>query len=528
MSARAPARVATRTALSPKVRRQLQANADRFNAAREPVYPKPQPGKQEMFFKSPADIVIYGGAAGSGKSYCLLAYCAREYFIKNPLYNCVIFRQSYGQITNPGGLADESRAMYSSLGGRLVQKPFDWKFPTGAKISFRHLQHRKDQFAFQGAQIALICWDELTHWQDDGEAFWYLMSRNRSISGIKPRIRATCNPDADSWVANLISWWIDQNTGYAIESRCGVIRWFVRQGNDLVWADDPAELKERFPDIQPKSFTFIGASIYDNQYFLQRNPEYLSNLQSLHPVERERLLKGNWLVRYEAGKVFERTWFQIIDKVPDDWRLLGMVRFWDLAATAAEIAKTEHCYTSGTLMAKYEATIERHGHLYTEFVYVILDNLTIQKKAGDVEAMIIATADNDGPEALVRIEREGGSAGKMVENVLKEKFSAAHPGFSFSAIAPMGDKLTRSLPLSTAASRGRIYLIKAGWNLKFLNAMTDFDGSRKPPPTNDIVDSASGAHTALERECSFTDAVVAHSATAKPDPLRNRGNRFSR
>ncbi len=57
-------------------------------------------------------------------------------------------------------------------------------------------------------------------------------------------MRATCNPDADSWVASFIDWWIGDD-GYAIKERSGVMRWMVRIGDDIVWADTPEELRER-------------------------------------------------------------------------------------------------------------------------------------------------------------------------------------------------------------------------------------------------------------------------------------------
>lgn len=66
------------------------------------------------------------------------------------------------------------------------------------------------------------------------------------MCGVKPYHRATCNPDADSWVANFISWWIDQDSGYPIEERCGKIRWFIRRDEKVYWADRKQDLWEQF------------------------------------------------------------------------------------------------------------------------------------------------------------------------------------------------------------------------------------------------------------------------------------------
>ena len=79
-------------------------------------------------------------------------------------------------------------------------------FPSGAKVMFDHLERYSDCLSYQGSQIPLIIFDELTHF--DEEVFWYMLSRNRSDSGVSGYIRASTNPDPDSWVCSFISWWI--------------------------------------------------------------------------------------------------------------------------------------------------------------------------------------------------------------------------------------------------------------------------------------------------------------------------------
>jgi hypothetical protein len=231
----------------------------------------------------------------------LLLDFAQPALLANPHYEAVIFRRTYPEITNPGGLLSESQKLYYLLGGRLTLNPLQWTFPSGAKIALRHIQRPSDVYSYQGAQFTRCAFDEATLFEE--EQFWYLLSRCRSTSGIKPLMRLTCNPDADSWVARLLDWWIGED-GLPIHERSGQLRWFVRPDTQLVWAGSEEELKEEFPDLQPRSVTFIPAAIHDNPILLETNPDYIANLMALHPIDRERLLGGNWRVRRHGAGLF--------------------------------------------------------------------------------------------------------------------------------------------------------------------------------------------------------------------------------
>jgi hypothetical protein len=217
-------------------------------------------------------------------------------------------------ITNPGGLWDESMNIYPRFGGTPHHRSHEWRWPRAGKIKFSHLQFDSTVYHWQGAQIALICFDELTHFT--ARQFYYLQSRNRSTCGVRPYIRATCNPDADSWVAEFLSWWVNQETGLPIPERAGVLRYFIRLSEKTVWADQPEELMEQVtrphdlpPDAEPPrpiSVTFIPAKVFDNPALLQVNPKYLPWLLSLPLLERERLLGVNWKIRPAAGLFFKR------------------------------------------------------------------------------------------------------------------------------------------------------------------------------------------------------------------------------
>jgi hypothetical protein len=249
---------------------------------------RPQAGPQTAFLATPADIAVYGGSAGGGKTYGLALEPLRH--VANPHFGAVIFRRTSPQITSEGGLWDEASKIYPLTGAVGLVGSLDWRFPSGANVSMRHLQHEKTKYDWQGSQVPLICFDELTHFTEG--QFFYMLSRSRSTCGVRPYVRATTNPDPTSWVKQFLAQWVDKT--HPDPAASGEIRWFIRHKGKLVWGRTKAELQARFPGKRPKSVTFIRASVFDNKILLTLDPDYLANLQALPDVERARLLDGDW------------------------------------------------------------------------------------------------------------------------------------------------------------------------------------------------------------------------------------------
>lgn len=276
---------------------------------------KPHAGPQWEFFATEADIAIYGGQAGGGKSWAIVADPAR--FSTIPGFKAVLFRRTYPELMGPGGLWEEANSIYPQIGAHMREgDKLDATWPSGARVAFRHLQHEKDKYSYQGQQIAMLGFDELTHFTKT--QFLYLLSRNRSTCGVRPYIRATCNPDATSWVADFLAWWIDQDTGLPDVARAGKLRYFVHEDDCFQWGDSKEELIEQYPHYEPHeimSVTFIPAALDDNPTLLKKDPGYKAKLKALPKIERERLLGGNWKIA--EGTIIDSDWlkptYSIID-----------------------------------------------------------------------------------------------------------------------------------------------------------------------------------------------------------------------
>ncbi|GAB3284420.1 hypothetical protein GCM10027347_61380 [Larkinella harenae] len=268
-------------------------------------YIGPQPGYQMNALSSAADIVIGGAAAGVGKTFSLLLEPLRH-VQSNANFGAVCFRRTSPQISAQGGLWDASSAIYSLAGGIPRQSRLDWHWPNGGRVSFKHLQYESDLLDWQGSEIPLILWDELPHFTK--KMFFYMLTRNRSTCGVKPYVRATCNPDPDSWVAELIAWWIDPESGLPIPERDGVIRWFTMSGDNYVWGNTFEEVADKASHfLEPmaeqynvsidtfiKSITFISGKLVDNRELLGKDPSYLANLMAQDEGTVAQLLHGSW------------------------------------------------------------------------------------------------------------------------------------------------------------------------------------------------------------------------------------------
>jgi predicted phage terminase large subunit-like protein len=309
--------------------------------------------------------------------------------------------------------------------------------------------------------------------------FEYMMSRNRSTCGIRPLIRATTNPDSDSWVASFISWWIDQETGFPIPERSGKVRYMIRLNGERIWGDSPEELAARY-DCDPseaKSVTFVSAKITDNPILLKKDPGYLSNLKALSKVERARLLDGNWRIRPAAGMYFPREDHKIIDWLPQPSEMIKWVRSWDLAASE-ESEGRDPDFTVGLLVGR-----KQNGKV------VIGDMIRVRRKAAEVRSLVRTMAVKDGRDVWIVLARDPGQAGKEQA----ESYLQLLNGFTVVSRNITRSKTVMAEPAAALWQQGNIEVVRADWNEDLLSEFEQFPEGRH----DDIVDCVASAVISL-------------------------------
>lgn len=343
---------------------------------RRTLYPSPQPGPQTMFLESEADIVIYGGAAGGGKTFGLFLEGVKDREIDGARF--VYFRRQQTDINKAGGPWDKSMGFFPRFGAQPNKTSYKWKFPGGAEGQFASLQYDQDVLNWQTAEIDCFLFDELTHFTEF--QFWYMLSRTRGPLKTKKRLRAGTNPNGASWVKRIIAPWVDDKwdgitynadgVAYkAVGAVAGEIRYIARDSKgDVVWVDEdwryPAEMDGKRP--KPKSITFIPSSLSDNPELTKNDPDYISNLLMQDPVNAARLLRGDWDV---VSGVYFTQWsnhrhVRDVEEVPRWYTWFGG---WDYGKSAPFCFLLMAADENGNVVVVdeiYEAGVEDHQQAF--------------------------------------------------------------------------------------------------------------------------------------------------------------------
>lgn len=366
--------------------------------------------KQAVFLALPNLEAFYGGAAGGGKSSALLM--AALQFVDVPGYAALLLRRTYADLSLPGALMDRAAQWLGGTAAVWHGQDKRWTFPSGATLTFGYCDNEADIYRYQGSELQLVAFDELTQFTE--AQYRYLFSRLRRLQGVNIpiRMRSASNPGG--------------------------------AGHDWV--------KQRFLiEGREAGRVFVPARLPDNPYLDQ--DEYRRSLSVLDPVTRAQLLDGDWTAR-RSGGMFQRQWFTIVDALPADLR---MVRFWDLAAT--EAGKGDPDYTAGCKAGMQD------GVLY------LADMRRMRGTPAQVKALIRQTAELDGRSVPIWIEQEGGASGKFViDDLLRDTLA----GWAARASKPSKSKTDRAAPLSSAAEAGNVKLLRGTWLSAFLDELEAF------------------------------------------------------
>ena len=261
--------------------------------AEENVIFKPNTGPQTDFLAASETDVLYGGAAGGGKSYAMLVDPLR--YAHRAAHRALILRRSMPELRE---LIDKSRELYPKAFPGCKYKEVEklWNFPSGAKIEFGFLERDADVYRYQGQAYSWIGFDEITH--QATEFSWnYLASRLRTTDPeIIPYMRCTANP------GGVGAHWVKK-------------RYIT-----------PSPPNESFKGEDGLSRKFIPARLEDNPY-LAYDGRYEQMLKALPPTQRRQLLEGDWEVAEGAAFTeFDRD-VHIIDpfEIPINWdRIKGI------------------------------------------------------------------------------------------------------------------------------------------------------------------------------------------------------------
>lgn len=243
--------------------------------------------KQVQFIQSTQDEVLFGGAAGGGKSYAQLKDAWAK-AIQYPGIKQLLLRRTFPELKR--SLILTSMQIFDTKMAKYNESDKKWRLNNGSIIEFGYCDSESDVMQYQSAEYDLIRFDELTHFSEF--QYTYLISRIRGANKFPKQIKSSTNPGGigHSWVK----------------------RRFI---------DNKEPLKEYEDDLGRKS-VFIPARVQDNTYLMQADPLYIKRLEQLPEAQKKALLYGEWDI-FEGQYFTEfRRDIHVVEPftIPEEWK----------------------------------------------------------------------------------------------------------------------------------------------------------------------------------------------------------------
>lgn len=287
--------------MTPAQRAEIEADALK---ATEGQRWTPSPGPQTQAYFSKADVLLFGGAAGGGKSQILLGLAFNEH------RRSLIMRRQY---TDLKALTEEAIVINGGRSGFNGSSPPSLRTADGRLLEFGAAAHAGDEMAWQGRAHDGIFIDEAAHFLESQILF--LMGWLRSTEeGQRCRVVLASNPPMTAegeWLTRWFAPWLEPT--FPNPAMPGELRWAARLGDDLVWVDGP----DPIDGVQPMSRTFIPSRLDDNPFLVGTN--YRAVLQGLPAEMQARLLRGDFTAgqQDDERQVIPTAW---IREAQDRWQ----------------------------------------------------------------------------------------------------------------------------------------------------------------------------------------------------------------